>query len=103
MVLLYNGSPVTSQVGFNVQNNFGSPVTQFGTGNYDNQLKDLVFDGVVIYVSNSNTPLENLTDIRISLDAIQPVPEPNTMVAGALMLVPFGVGALRKLRKTLTA
>jgi len=28
-----------------------------------------------------------------------PVPEPTTLVAGALMLLPFGIGAIRSLRK----
>ena len=32
-----------------------------------------------------------------------PVPEPTTMVAGALLLVPFGMSALRLLRKKQTA
>jgi hypothetical protein len=34
---------------------------------------------------------------------ITPVPEPTTMVAGALLLLPFGAGALRQLRKSGTA
>ena len=32
-----------------------------------------------------------------------PVPEPTTLVAGALLLLPFGVGAIRSLRKERTA
>jgi len=32
-----------------------------------------------------------------------PVPEPSTVVAGALMLLPFGIGAIRSLRKDRTA
>jgi hypothetical protein len=31
-----------------------------------------------------------------------PVPEPSTIVAGALLLLPFGVGTLRSLRRTRT-
>ncbi len=30
---------------------------------------------------------------------LAPVPEPSTVVAGALMLLPFGIGAIRSLRK----
>jgi hypothetical protein len=32
-----------------------------------------------------------------------PVPEPTTMVAGALLLLPFGASTLRMLRKKQTA
>ena len=32
-----------------------------------------------------------------------PVPEPSTVIAGALLLVPFGAGMVRKLRKNRTA
>lgn len=34
---------------------------------------------------------------------LSPVPEPSTVVAGALMLLPFGIGAIRSLRKDRTA
>ena len=36
---------------------------------------------------------------NVSLNAVAPVPEPTTVLAGALMLLPFGVGAIRSLRK----
>jgi hypothetical protein len=39
----------------------------------------------------------------ISLTALTPVPEPTTMLAGALLLLPFGASTLRVLRKTRTA
>lgn len=106
MVLYYNGVPVTSQIGFDAgANSFGAPdapfsVSQFGTGSNDDQLKNLVFNGVAIYISNPDTSIENLSNVRISLDA---VPEPNTIVAGVLMLLPFGVSTLRMLRKSRTA
>ena len=32
-----------------------------------------------------------------------PVPEPTTMVAGAMLLLPFGMSTLRMFRKTRTA
>jgi hypothetical protein len=32
-----------------------------------------------------------------------PVPEPTTMIAGALLLLPFGASTLRRMRKTRTA
>ena len=34
-----------------------------------------------------------------NVPTLAPVPEPTTVVAGALMLLPFGIGALRSLRK----
>jgi choice-of-anchor C domain-containing protein len=40
----------------------------------------------------------------VSLTAVpQAIPEPTTIVAGALMLLPFGIGAFRSLRKERTA
>lgn len=35
--------------------------------------------------------------------SVTPVPEPTTMIAGALLLLPFGASALRSLRKNRTA
>ena len=32
--------------------------------------------------------------------AVAPVPEPTTMIAGALLLLPFGASTLRMLRKS---
>jgi hypothetical protein len=87
MVLLENGTPITSQVGFDAGlNGFGGPATQFGTGLND-MPPNLVFNGVDIFVSNSNP--EILTDVQISLDA-QPVPEPSTLgllAVGAIALL----------------
>ena len=39
----------------------------------------------------------------IGLDNVSVVPEPTTMVAGALLLLPFGASTLRILRKNRTA
>ena len=38
-----------------------------------------------------------------NVPSLGPVPEPSTIVAGALMLLPFGIGAIRSLRKDRTA
>ncbi len=43
---------------------------------------------------SASTPMD---EVRIVTAA---VPEPTTMVAGALLLLPFGAGALRSLRKS---
>ena len=37
--------------------------------------------------------------VDINTNSITPVPEPSTIVAGALLLLPFGVGAIRSLRR----
>jgi len=37
--------------------------------------------------------------LTANVPTLAPVPEPTTVVAGALMLLPFGIGALRSLRK----
>jgi hypothetical protein len=38
-----------------------------------------------------------------NIDSITVVPEPTTMVAGALLLLPFGASTIRRMRKTRTA
>jgi hypothetical protein len=85
MVLLFNGTPITPQVGFDAGlNNFPFPVAQFGTG-YTDMPPDLTFNGVQIFVSNANPSV--LTDVQIELDA---VPEPSTLgllAVGASLLL----------------
>ena len=39
----------------------------------------------------------------ITVEAAAPVPEPTTMIAGALLLLPFGASALRRMRKNRAA
>jgi hypothetical protein len=103
MVLTENGTPLNNnQIGFDAGlSGFPNSVNQFGTGYYDAQLQNMVFNGVQIFVSNADPGGENLTDLQISLDSAQPVPETSTMVAGALLLIPFASGAIRPLRKKL--
>jgi hypothetical protein len=67
------------------------------------------------YTSGPAVPLGELLGITISdtqdqldfndvtLTATSAVPEPTTMIAGALLLLPFGSGAVRLLRKKLQA
>lgn len=45
--------------------------------------------------------MEDLTDrdYQDMVVSITPVPEPTTLVAGALLLLPFGMSTLRRLRK----
>lgn len=45
----------------------------------------------------------NNRDFDINSVNVSAVPEPTTMVAGALLLLPFGASAIRKLRKNRTA
>ena len=40
---------------------------------------------------------------EVSFDGVSAVPEPSTIIAGALLLVPFGVSAIRNSRKTRVA
>lgn len=46
-----------------------------------------------------STPTEQLDFDDVTLSAITPVPEPTTMISGALLLLPFGASTLRILRK----
>jgi hypothetical protein len=38
-------------------------------------------------------------NVQFDLEGAAPVPEPTTMIAGALLLLPFGASTLRILRK----
>ena len=56
----------------------------------------------VSYIMNLSFPLATLTDLHVGLDVLVAVPEPTTVIAGALLLVPFGLSTLRILRKNRT-
>jgi hypothetical protein len=64
------------------------------------------FDQAVAYFSPvPSDPAQNpyiFTVGNISYESV-PVPEPTTMIAGALLLLPVGASTLRMLRKTRTA
>jgi hypothetical protein len=40
-----------------------------------------------------------ITSYNFTSDSLAPVPEPTTMIAGALLLLPFGASTLRIIRK----
>ena len=44
----------------------------------------------------------DFNDLVVEVSGVAPVPEPTTMVAGALLLLPFGMSTLRMLRKNHT-
>jgi hypothetical protein len=50
------------------------------------------------YALSAGSVQDGLTS-NVATYAPAPVPEPTTVAAGALMLLPFGIGALRSLRK----
>jgi hypothetical protein len=95
-MLLENGSPVSPETGFDAgPNSFGSPATQFGTGNTD-LTSDLTFNEVQIFVSNQNP--ETLDDVQITLD----VPEPSTLAllsVGLATMLGLGYRKARALRQ----
>jgi hypothetical protein len=105
-VLTENGVAVTSLIGFDAgansftdSNGNGFAVYNFATGDNENQLQNVVFNGIEIFVSNSDAGGEVLTDLEISLDSVTAVPEPSTMVAGVMLLMPLGMTTLRTLRR----
>jgi len=73
-------------------------------GNYlkpGNTLDDIVvYDSASSYAGNSAGVLDN---VGVATADLAPIPEPTTVMAGALMLLPFGIGAIRSLRKDRTA
>jgi hypothetical protein len=50
------------------------------------------------YIGNTGGPSSG--SVNINSITVSAVPEPTTMIAGALLLLPFGASVLRKLRKT---
>ena len=89
--------------------NAGTPGT--AAGNSENLGFSFLAPGINF---NNNANNTYLVDLDVSLDGqcvlnndiivnagtgIAPVPEPTTIAAGALMLLPFGIGALRSVRK----
>jgi len=57
----------------------------------------LIDTGVKTYGGDNVGLQDNYPDGGAAI--LAPVPEPSTVVAGALMLLPFGIGAIRSLRK----
>ena len=74
---------------------FGKPTSDRGLESSD---KWKIFGNQLSFDANftSSTAMD---EVRV----LTAVPEPSTYVAGALMLVPFGVGMIRKLRANRTA
>lgn len=88
---LYNGNSVIGTI-------IGSQVSDPAAGNqqiagthYVNIYSDLAFDRVVATSSQYAFEFDNV--------AFAPVPEPATLLAGALLLLPFGASTLRRFRK----
>jgi hypothetical protein len=99
MELLESGVPITPLFGFDLTQPFASPEVLIGTGTSTVLPPNLVFNGVDIFVSNANP--ETLLDVEVGLPVV--VPEPTTIISGALLLLPFGSSAVRQLRKKLQA
>ncbi len=85
---LTSGSITLSALDALIDPNSGLPYGQSG----------IAYVGLEIGDGGSGAGTANITSINISS-----VPEPTTMIAGALLLLPLGVSALRMLRKTRTA
>jgi hypothetical protein len=68
-----------------------------GALGYNANLND-TYD-VTLTATDGTTTLSTSEEIIAGTGAA-PVPEPTTIVAGSLMLLPFGIGALRKFRKS---
>lgn len=50
--------------------------------------------------TDGTTTLSTSEQVIAGTGAVSPVPEPTTVVAGSLLLLPFGISALRKFRKS---
>jgi len=56
-----------------------------------------------IYINYGTQGQLNVDDVTLNTGLGTAVPEPSTMIAGAMLLLPFGSGAVRLLRKKLQA
>jgi hypothetical protein len=63
----------------------------------------LVLDGGAAWVGLTAGTGEGVEEHNILSWSFSPIPEPTTMIAGALLLLPFGASALRSLRKNRAA
>jgi hypothetical protein len=72
-----------------VQDAFGTPGGMANLGG--NELTGLTVEGY------------NLTPAGLAVDGLSSVPEPATIISGAMLLLPFGSGAFRQLRKKFPA
>jgi hypothetical protein len=57
---------------------------------------------VIAFEDSANGDYD-FNDLVVEVSGVAPVPEPTTMIAGALLLLPFGASTLRILRKRHTA
>jgi hypothetical protein len=61
------------------------------------------FTGFDISADNGPGNLPGITDVKLGNTGTSAVPEPTTVISGALMLLPFGSSVLRQLRKKFQA
>ena len=93
------GNPVMIRESPTLASTGQTTITDVGGGNFRihsffDVFTELSLDNGNTWIPQANGP----THVELG-----PVPEPTTMIAGALMLIPFGLGALRSLRAKQTA
>ena len=71
-------------------------------GNADNQFVNFT-DGPHYVIAFEDGSDFDFNDLVVEVKGVAPVPEPTTMIAGALLLLPFGASTLRILRRNRTA
>ena len=99
------GSVEVAYAGSNKAPGFAD-LSQAGTVNFSFSSFTGISDLLYVYTSATvaSPNIANIIDSTTATGNIQaPVPEPSTIVAGALLLLPFGVGVVRSLRKDRTA
>ena len=77
-------------------------ITLAGAGSWQTFSSTFVAGSDLPNFLDLNTEL-NGNDFVVSEISLTPVPEPTTIVAGAMLLLPFGMSTLRMLRKSRTA
>jgi len=76
--------------------NSGTSVIQFGLG----YAPFTISSGFVLGKNTLDFVVYNAGDpTGLRVEIASPVPEPSTVIAGALLLLPFGVSTLRSLRR----
>jgi hypothetical protein len=92
-ILYYPYAPTTTYVDI-----YGLLGFESSAGNYLNIYSDLPTLSYGLWAGDdARSPLVNVDGVTTT--SITPVPEPTTLIAGALTLLPFGASTLRILRK----
>jgi hypothetical protein len=95
----FNGSPVTFALGNGDTFTQGSTGSGYSTVDFVGATDTTAFSTILVTSPDNVLNINNL----VTSGSVSAVPEPTTVLAGALLLLPFGASALRMRRKKVPA